>query len=453
MMTRSAGVQQSLFSVTLEEVVPENHLLRKLDKVVDFSFIYDELAPHYCAVNGRASIDPVIIVKSILIAFLYGIHSERRLEQELDTNVAYRWFIGIPFGERVPDHSTLSQLRRRKYNNTDIFKTIFKQTVKLCAESGLISGRLLVTDSTHVRASASNSKKEHIEIEQQADLFLEELDKYEAQERERLGLPSIEHKHKPEKTERTKSITDPDAGWLKRPGKPEGFHYLSHQTMDAENGIIVDVEVTAANVRDNEPYLEQIESAETTLRELNIEVEAACGDAAYDTALIHKVMEERSLKFIAPKNEHTPYTKVEYTRNDFAYDKESDTFTCPAGKILSLKTFQRTKSNIYREYRTKPCDCKNCPNRSKCLAPSQKSRKIQVNIFQSIVDKHHENDGSDEYNEALKKRRLWCEATFGIQKQCHNLKGMFRRGLRAAREHCWLSACAINLKRFIKATT
>jgi transposase len=115
MMSRANGVQLSLFTTTLDEVVPSDHFLRKLDAMVDFSFIYNELAPYYCKDNGRPSTDPVVIVKSLLIGFLYGINSERRLEQELRYNVAYRWFLRLGFDESIPDHSTISQLRRRKF--------------------------------------------------------------------------------------------------------------------------------------------------------------------------------------------------------------------------------------------------------------------------------------------------------------------------------------------------
>jgi Uma2 family endonuclease len=390
-------------------------------------------------------------VKSLLIGFLYGIPSERRLEEELKYNVAYRWFLGLGFDERVPDHSTISQLRRRKFNEADIFKKLFVHVVRLCAEAGLVSGKLLVTDSTHVKANATKLAKITVEIEREATEFFKKLDEYETAERKRLGMGEITRKPpKPKKTEQTKSITDAEAGWLKRPGKPEGFHYLTHQTLDTDNGIIIDVEVTAGNMPDSAPYLEQLERVEATLNELEIKVESVCADAAYDTAIIHKEMEEREITIYTPEKETSDNSKTEYKHEDFAYNQEKDEFICPDGKSLTLRCLQRGESGITREYRADTKTCRYCPNREKCLAPSQKSRKIQVNIFQHIVDKHHESDGSAEYNDALRKRQIWCEGTFAAQKSQHNLKQLFRRGLRAAAEHCFLSACALNLKRLIK---
>jgi hypothetical protein len=188
------------------------------------------------------------------------------------------------------------------------------------------------------------------------------------------------------------------------------------------------------------------------LQTLNIEVEAACADSAYDTALIHAEMEKRGITIFAPEKERSDSAKVEYRRENFTYNQETDAFTCPSGELLTLKCLQRTENGVFREYRTTAKVCKNCPNRDKCLAPSQKSRKLQVNILQGIVDAHHARDGSKEYNEALKKRQIWCEGTFAAQKAKHNLRQMVRRGLQAAKDHCLLSACALNLRRLIKGS-
>jgi transposase len=451
MMNQRRGVQLSMITTSLEEVIPNDHFLRRLEAAVDFDFIYEELEPYYCADNGRYSTDPVVIVKSLLIGFPYGINSERRLEQELQYNVAYRWFLGLGFDERVPDHSAISQLRRRKFNDTDLFKNLFTHVVKLCAEAGLISGKLLMTDSAHVKANAAKMSKITVEIARETTEFFERLDQYEAAERERLAMPEITRKPPgSRKAQQTQSVTDPEAGWLRRPDKPEGFHYLSRQTIDAENGIIVDVEVTAGNTPDNVPYLKQIERAEKNLGELNIEVEAIRADSAYDTALIHKELENQGKTVFMPKKATSDSSKTEYKREAFTYNQETDTFVCPSGKVLTPRCLQHYETGVFREYRTATKDCGGCPNREKCLAPSQKARKPLVNIFQETVDKHHADDGSAEYNAALKKRQVWCEGAFSSQKSRHNLRQLNRRGLKAAADHCLISACAMNLKRLVK---
>ena len=155
MMTRNCGKQIKFHTLTIENLVPEDHFLRKLDRLVDFSFIYEETRDYYCHHNGRPSIDPVILVKYLLVGYPYGIESERRLKQEIEVNMAYRWFLGLDFDERVPDHSIISQNRRRRFGGENLFRRLFEHILHLCMEKGLVEGKLILTDSTHVKANAS----------------------------------------------------------------------------------------------------------------------------------------------------------------------------------------------------------------------------------------------------------------------------------------------------------
>ena len=173
MMTRRDGVQQKMLCVTLESLMPEKHFLRRLDSLMDFSFIYKRVENLYSH-RGRPSIDPVVIVK-MLLGYLYGIDSERRLEQEVRVNIAYRWFLGIDLDEPVPDHSTFSQLRRRKFNGAALFEELFDEVVWKCIEYGLIDGKLLLTDSTHVRANARNDVVERVVVESEPSAYLQRL--------------------------------------------------------------------------------------------------------------------------------------------------------------------------------------------------------------------------------------------------------------------------------------
>lgn len=125
MMTNSENKQIKFHMITIENLVPENHFLRKLNRLADFSFIREETKAFYCHNNGRPCIDPVVLVKYLLIGFLYGIESERRLEQEIQVNMAYRWFLGLDLDERVPDHSTLSQNRRRRFRSKELYQLCF----------------------------------------------------------------------------------------------------------------------------------------------------------------------------------------------------------------------------------------------------------------------------------------------------------------------------------------
>jgi len=457
MMTENHGMQLSLTNpfITIEDFVPQNHLLRKIEAAVDFSFIYDEVREYYCADNGKPSTDPVQLVKYLLIGYLYNINSERDTEIEIQGSMPYRWFMGLNLDDRVPDHSTISQNRRRRFNGTDIFRRLFERILSMCIEKGLVDGKLILTDSTHVRANASRRSEIKVIVEKEAACYMDRLDRHEAAEREKLEnegkikpkRPSRKKDNQPKLVERTISTTDPEAGFLQRPGKPQGMHYLDHQSIDAKNGIIVDVMVTPGNVNDAAPYLDRIDH----MREnIGLPIEAVGVDSGYDISLVHQELSKNSIEIYTPHNDEESTYKVEIKKHDFQYDEMDDVFVCPAGKLLYLKCLQRSEHNVFREYRANKKDCESCLLREKCLAPSQKCRKLQVNIFEAVFRLNHAKDGTPEHKRVLDLRQIWCEGTFAAQKARHNLIRLYRRGLEAAEEHCLMSAMAINLKRMVK---
>ena len=455
MMTRTCNKQIRFHMLMIEDLVPENHFLRKLEQLIDFSFIYEETKEFYCHNNGRPSIDPVILVKYLLIGFLYGIESERRLEQEIQVNMAYRWFLGLDLDERVPDHSTISQNRRRRFSGKNLYRSLFVQVVRQCMDKGLVEGKLIVTDSTHIKANASRKSEQVIEVEYHASEYLVKLDDYEQAERSRLENagkipaknPTRRHKEKSKIVSKRISRTDPEAGFYKRKGKPEGMHYLAHQSVDAINGIIVDAFATPGNVTDATPYIERIDWIG---RELGLVIRETGADSGYDTGMVHQQMLERKIHFYTPLNHEKPQYKSSFTRSDFSYQPEQDIFLCPEGNGLSLKRLQRNEYGIYREYRAEKSDCQSCPLKGQCLTESFPNRRLQVNLFEEAVRQNHSRDRSTRHREVLRLRQIWCEGSFAAQKAHHNLKRLLRRGLEAAQEHCLLSATALNLKRMVK---
>jgi transposase len=453
MLTRQGNTQIKLHCITIEDLVPADHFLRKLDAAVDFSFIYDAVWDLYCPDNGRPGIDPVILVKYLLVGYLYGIESERRIEREIQVNVAYRWFLGIDLDEAVPDHSTISQNRRRRFRGKNLFRRLFEHILGVCMEQGLVDGRVILTDSTHVKASASSKMNMKVLVERKTSGYMERLDQYEAAERKRLeGAGAIKpqragSEEKPGKAERTVNSTDPDAGMLQRPGKPEGMHYLSHESVDAANGIIVDVAVTAGNVSDSAPYLGRMEY----MREhLGLEIRTAGADGSYGTSLIYQEMERMGIRLHTPKPTGGPTYKVEFRREDFEYDAKKDHFTCPAGKALKLRSLEREQFNICRIYRASRKDCRDCVMLSRCVSDSQRSRSIRKNIFEEAVRRQRDTDDTPAHKRILNLRQIWCEGTFAAQKARHNLRFLFRRGMEAAEDHCRLSTTALNLNRMVK---
>ena len=421
--------------------------------------MYEETSPLYSRKYGRPPIDPVVLVKYLLVGFLYGIPSERQIEQRVQTDVALRWYLGLDLFDRVPDHSTISQLRRRKPSFRKVFRRLFEEVVRQCVAAGLVSGRLAVTDSTHVKANASQASEELVEMPEEAGVYWERLDAYEEE-----GLEELERRTGKRRKKRTKQIkrdnrrskkrvsrTDPESGHMKRPGKPEGPHYLSHQTLDGDYGIITGLTVTPGDVYDSVPYLDQLEHIHQSV----IPIQAAAADSAYDFPLAHRVLEEHGIDFYVRPQAVYDRTQVEFKRDAFRYDQEKDRYICPNGKTLRAKRLYRSDSGLFWEYWAEREDCRACPLREKCLSANdrQGARKLSDSYFKPSVQRHLSRWKEPDYKQALKQRQIWCEGTFAIQKRCHNLTRVLRRGLEAAEDHCLLSATALNLRRMIWAIT
>ena len=269
MMTKRENQQIEMHLITIEDLVPTGHFLRKVNAIIDFSFIYDEVEDMYCYNNGRPSINPAVLIKFLLIGFLYGVNSEKRIPEEIQVNMAYRWFLGLDITDKVPDHSTISQNRRRRSNSSGLFWDIFQKIVFLCVKKGLADGKLVFTDSAHIKANASRKTEYIKQTEEATNEYPKELDQYEETVRSQLesegkAKPARcrKRKEKIETVHRRVSSTGPESGFYKRKGKAEGMHCLSHGTVDTKNGIIIDVAATAGNVNDIQPYIERLDYIE-----------------------------------------------------------------------------------------------------------------------------------------------------------------------------------------------
>lgn len=447
-------MQLKYHMVTIEDLVPQEHFLRKLEHVLDMSFVQEETAHLYSRKYGRPPIDPVVMVKYLLVGFLYGIPSERQIEQRIQTDVALRWYLVLDLFDRAPDHSTISQLRRRKPSFRKVFRRLFEEVVRQCVEKGLVSGRMVVTDSTHMKANAAVSSEELVEIKEAPGVYWERLDAYEEE-----GLEKLKEKTGKRRKKRVKQIkktirrshkrvshTDPDAGHMKRPGKPEGPQYLVHEATDSDNGFIVDVVVTGGDSSDSAPYLDQIERINKNV----VPIQAAAADSAYNVPMFYRALKDLGIDFYVPPRKNNDCTKAEFKHKDFAYEKETDSYLCPAGKRLELHGLNRTVSGLNWSYKADRKDCDACPFRQKCLNMHAPARIIEHSYFYDPAwdGKGHVDEPAR--REALKRRLIWCEGTFSAQKRSHNLRQIFRRGLEAAEDHGLLSAAALNLKRLIK---
>ena len=180
--------------VSIDSLVPQEHILRKINKFIDFSFIDDLVKDLYCHDNGRPAVNPKILIKILLLGYLFGIRSERQIIREVQVNVAYRWFLGYGLTDKIIDASTISQNRRRRFNGTDVFQKIFDKIVFQAMEHNLISGKVLYTDSTHLKANANKRKFVEQEVEKSIKDYVEELDKAIDEDREFHGKKKLKKK-------------------------------------------------------------------------------------------------------------------------------------------------------------------------------------------------------------------------------------------------------------------
>ena len=444
-------MQLQLHVLTIEDLVPQDHFVRKLEAALDLSFVREETYHLYNHKTGRPPIEPEVLVKYLLVGFLYGIPSERQIEERIRDSVPLRWYLGLDLFDPVPDHSTISQNRRRRPAFRKVFRRLFEEVVRQCVARGLASGRLVATDSSHMKANASRASEELVEVTEEAGAYWERLDRYEEE-----GLKELERRTGKRRGKRTKQVkksarrthkrvsrTDPEAGYMNRPGKPRGQHYLSHQTVDTDNGIILGVTVTAGDVNDAAPYLDHIEQIH---REV-IQIQAATADAAYDFPLAHRVMADNKIEFFVRPTERAVQEQTEFT-----YNKETDSYRCPEGKTLRLNTLRRSGGGLHWVYKAEKADCQGCPRRDTCLSASQrdKAKKIERNYFAPEMERDLSRQEEPEYRAALLQRQIWSEGTFAAQKWVHNLTRLLRRGQEAAEDHCLLSATAMNLKRMLR---
>ena len=342
MFTERSGKQSRLELVIMEELVPQDHLLRKIDKVIDFSFINKICKPYYCENNGRPAIEPEVLFRMLFIGYLYGIRSETRLLKEIEVNVAYRWFIGYDLTEKLPDVSVIWQNRLRRYNGTDVPQQIFDEIVRQAMAKGLVGGKILYSDSTHLKANANKNKFVEKQAKVEAKDYIDDLNKAINEDRAAHGKKPLKFdgNELKEETEEEKenyfdddsrggstgsgsgevktikaSTTDPDSGFMHRDGKPQGFFYLDHRTVDSKHNIITDVFVTPGNTNDVTPYLGRLRRQIETF---GFNVKYVGLDAGYHVSNICKYLYDMGIQ-AAMGHRRGNHQKGKYGKYKFHY--------------------------------------------------------------------------------------------------------------------------------------
>lgn len=438
-MMEKTDNQMQLIVFDIDSMVPQKHLLRQIKNCVNFEFIYEKAAPYYSH-TGRKSIDPVIMIKMLLIGYLYGIKSERRLEEEVSLNLAYRWFCELDLTQRVPDHSTFSQNRRRRFKDNTLFREMFNEIVIQCINKGIVSGETIVADGSFIPANISlKSSVEVIETIQQSSVhYLDELEK------EMSEIPGYQSPTTKEITRRSlKSSTDPDCGYINQKNK-KGLGYLTEMTVDTDYGIITGVDCFPANHRESDIILNHVKKQKETL---SLDLKTIALDGGYDVGAVHRGLELLGLD---------GYTAIRVYQNNalnkgFEYDQQTDSFICENQNSLKFQRliFKKSTLNYYRLY---SCPRKLCSNCSKIHTCEIDRGSIRINASGNYPAFYRNKlkYQTSEYFRVMRLRKIWAEGTFSALKREHNLKRIHKRGIPRAEEECLLAAMALNLKRMVK---
>ncbi len=422
--------QEDLFIAgPLSSLIPEDHILKQVDKVLDLSWLRKEVADLYCSNNGRPSIDPEAAVRLMLAGFFQGVVQDRKLMREAQVNLAIRWFAGYRLDEKLPDHSSLTKIRQRW--GTERFKNIFLKTVQSCIDANLVSGETVHIDATLIRADVSweSVTTEH------AETVIKENTSDEDKPKGR-GRPKKQPKPK------KRSTTDPDATMATSCKKIIAEPcYKQHGAVDDVCGVIVDVEITTGEVSEGSQLPDQVERIESNTGR---KIETLSTDAGYGNGKNYEYLEQRNIDAIIPPRKMGKNGKS-VPLSKFKYDEKNKIVKCPCNKILT----PRTESKLGMTYRAEAKDCNNCRLRSRCFGFTSPSRTVTIvpgyDALLRARRRHKEPD--EKFTRTYSRHRWKIEGMHGEAKTQHGLSRAVRRGLDNMSIQAYLTAAVINLKR------
>jgi len=437
MLNVNKNVQSEMILYTLEDLVPEESLFRKIDKYIDFTFIYDEVKDLYSENNGRPS-DPVVLFKLVFIQAIDGLKSMRKTCEKVKVDLEYRWFLGIPLGEDTPHFSTFSQNYIRRFKGTDIFEKIFVNIVEQAIKYNLVKGETFFTDSTHKKANA-NKNKFHEEIQEIVQERKEWLEKEINEERQKQGKKEFEFTDKKEEKIIKVSDTDSESGYYHRDNKEKGFMYLDHRTVDSKSNIIVDCHITKGNVHDSVPFISRMEYIKN---KFGFEIKEIGVDSGYDTIEIKKYFEENNIfGVIGYRSYAQGETKIK--KYKFKYNQEKDYYICPETGVI-LGYTGRIDRNGYKYYSDKT-NCSECPEIEKCCK-KQGYRIIRRHIREELNENSRERRISERGKTLYKMRKEKIERSFADSKQNHGYRYAMYKGIEKNQNYTWLICAAQNMK-------
>jgi len=440
MMGHHARSEALFYYFRLEDQVPENHLLRLIDKHISFEFVRQQLKDSYSE-TGRPSIDPELLLRILLIGYLYGITSERKLVEELRMHLAWRWFTGLSFDQEIPHHSTFSKNRHGRFQESKLFEQLFENIVRQCVEVGLVRGKALSVDGSFVEANAAKESRipreqlaEAAEVHYVVRQYLKELEEQN---------PVEEPVHEQEQV----STTDPDSTYLTKGGTPARLGYFDNYLVDNASCVIVGVQATAARMSQETVAAQAMLTRFAQWR--GGEPESVAADTTYGNG--------EFLQWLADRN-ITPYMRTRdsihrkrspfYGPERFTYEPDKDRYICPAGQPLNYVGLNvRNRAHAYIGSGKR---CGACPLKAQCT--SGRYRYLAIHMHEPARQRARELASTEAFVEAQRQRKK-VEALFAELKNQIGLRRLRLRRLKFVREQFFLAAAAQNIKRLVRFLT
>jgi transposase len=437
MMGRQTRSESLFYYFRLEDQVPENHLLRLIDRHVSFDFVHEKLRETYSE-TGRPSVDPEVLLRILLIGYLYGITSERKLVEELRMHLAWRWFTGLGFDQEIPHHSTFSKNRHGRFQESKLFHQLFEEIVQQCMKAGLVQGEHLSVDGSFIQANASNASR--IPREQLAEAarvkgtvheYLTELEQENGN-----GEPPT---HQQDRV----STTDPDATYASKGCMVATLGYFDNYLVDNHSCVIVDVQATAARLSQESVAARDMITRFAERRGSPPQTLAA--DTTYGNGELLHWLEERGITPQIPVKE-CPLGKSDlYGVERFTYQPENNSYVCPEGKQLTYVGINpRNRTHLYASTLKR---CRDCSQKAQCTRG--RYRMLAIHIHEGARQRARARAKTPAFAIALRARKK-VEALFAELKNQIGLRRLRLRRMKYVREQFFLAATAQNLKRLVR---
>lgn len=423
------------YNFSLEKIVPEDDYYRRLDKVLDLSFLRTECRDLYGS-TGNPSIDPVVFFKILIVGYLENIIYDRQLARRIKDSLSIRLFLRYDIDEDTPWHSTISRTRARM--PMEIYDKVFDYMLRACVGHNLVMGEHVSIDSTLLKANASLDSLERKSPQYSVTDY-----------REKTRILNIKEEPKQRSNNDKRSNTthvskrDPDGHISKKPGKKTDLYYKGNISTDSKRGIIIHPEIVYSDINDSCTLKKMTESSKESLEKYRLYLQSISADKAYCIGKVLKQLEEIKIDAYIPLVRRTIKTTV-WTSDKFTYDKNNDCYVCPNSKKLLYKD----NNGKSKRYRASYKDCKVCPYNQRCLTRNM-GRLIFRPVYKEQFDKLEKRLKTPMAKRASRWRK-GVERAFAELINNLGIKKINTLGLKNAQKKFIMAAFTYNLKKFLK---